>query len=71
MVAWYGTYTVDETANTFTVTIEGASSPVFEGAKRVQTITFQADTMTASGSKVDTPEGPITPVNVWKKLPVK
>jgi hypothetical protein len=35
MVAWYGTYTVDETANTFTVTIEGASSPVFEGAKRV------------------------------------
>jgi hypothetical protein len=71
MVAYYGSYTVDEAANTFTITIEGASSPAFEGAARVQTITFQGDTMTATGSKVDTPEGPITPVNVWKKVPAK
>jgi hypothetical protein len=54
MVAWYGNYTVDEAANNFTVTIEGASSPAFEGAKRVQTISFQGDTMTLTGSKVDT-----------------
>ena len=71
MVAWYGSFTVDEAANTFTVTVEGASSPVFEGAKRVQTISFQGDTMTLTGSKVDTPEGPISPVNVWKKVQAK
>lgn len=71
MVAWYGSYTVEEAAGTVTVTIEGASSPGFEGAKRVQTISFQGDTMTMTGSKVDTPEGPISPVNVWKKVPAK
>ena len=71
MVAWYGSYVVDEAANTMTATVEGASSPAYEGAKRVQTITFQADTMTWTGSKVDTPEGPIVPVNVWKKVQAK
>jgi hypothetical protein len=68
MVAYYGTYTVDEAANTFTTKIEGASAPGFEGATRVNTVTFQGDTMTATGSKVDTHQGPITPVNVWKKV---
>ena len=67
MVAWYGSYTVDEAANTFTVSVEGASSPVFEGAKRVQTVSFQGDTMTLTGSKVDTPEGPMSPVNVLEE----
>jgi hypothetical protein len=71
MVAWYGNYVVDEAASTVTVTVEGASSPAFEGAKRVQTITFQGDTMTWTGSKVDTPEGPISPVNIWKKVQAK
>ncbi len=71
MVAWYGNYVTDEAANTVTVTIEGASSPAFEGAKRVQTVTFQDDTMTWTGSKVDTPEGPISPVNIWKKVQTK
>jgi hypothetical protein len=71
MVAWYGSYVVDEAASTVTVTIEGASSPAFEGAKRVQTIAFQGDTMTWTGSKVDTPEGPISPVNIWKKVQAK
>ena len=60
MVAWYGSYTVDEAANTFTVTIEGANSPSSK-ARIVQTISFQDDTMTLTGSKVDTPEGPISP----------
>jgi hypothetical protein len=67
MVAWYGEYVVDEAAKTVTVTIEGASSPAFEGLKRVQAVTFQRDTMTWIGSKVETPEGPITPVNIWKR----
>ena len=37
------------------------------GMVREQTVTFNGDTMTTTGSKVQTPEGPITPVNVWKK----
>ena len=49
------------------MSVEGASSPVFEGAKQIQTIWFQGNTMTLTGSKVDTPEGPMSPVNVWKK----
>ena len=71
MVAWFGSYTVDEAAGTYTATIEGASAPDFEGAKRGQKITFQGDTMTTTGDKVKTPEGEITPVNVWRKVPVK
>ena len=71
MVGWYGSYVIDEAANTVTVTVEGASSPAFEGAKRVQTVTFQSDSMTWTGSKVPTPDGEITPVNVWKKVPAK
>jgi predicted secreted protein len=71
MVAWFGNYVIDEAANSVTVTIEGATSPAFEGAKRVQTVTFQGDTTTWTGSKVDTPEGPITPVNIWKKVQAK
>lgn len=67
-VAWYGTYTVDEKANTYTVKVTGASSPAFEGQTREQTLTFKDDTMTTTGSKVQTPEGPITPVNVWKRV---
>ena len=71
MVAYYGSYAVDEAANTYTTKIEGASAPSFEGATRVQTVTFQGDSMTTTGSKVDTPQGPITPVNVWKRVPVQ
>ena len=67
MVAYYGTYTVDETGKKFSIKIEGASSPAFEGAVREQTVTFKDDTMTTTGSKVQTPQGQITPVNVWKK----
>ncbi len=67
MVAWYGTYTVDEAGKKFTAKVEGASSPAFEGAVREQTVTFKDGTMTTTASKVQTPEGAITPVNVWKK----
>ena len=34
---------------------------------REQTVTFKDGTMTTTASKVQTPEGAITPVNVWKK----
>src|ERR1039458_9696338 len=43
MVAWYGTYTVDETGKKYSAKIEGASSPAFEGAVREQTVTFRSE----------------------------
>lgn len=68
MVAWYGTYTVDEARKGYTAKIEGASWVPFEGAVRDQTVVFSGDTMTTTGSKVATPEGEITPVNTWRKV---
>jgi hypothetical protein len=66
LVAYYGTYTVDGN-NKFTIKITGSASPAFEGATREQTVSFQGDKMTVTGSKVQTPEGAITPVNVWQR----
>ncbi len=67
MVAYYGTYTVDEGANTITYKIEHAGNPAFDGAVRKQKVTFKGDVMTTTGDDVKTPQGTITPVNEWKK----
>lgn len=68
MVSWYGTYTVDEAGKGYTVKVEGASFVPFEGMARDAKVSFSGDTMTTMGSKVATPEGEITPVNVWKRV---
>jgi hypothetical protein len=67
MVAYYGTYTVDEGANTLTYKIEHAGNPAFDGAVRKQKVTFKGDVMTMTADEVKTPQGTITPVNEWKK----
>jgi hypothetical protein len=67
LVAYYGTYTVNEADNTITYKIEHAANSLFDGATRTQKITFQNDVMTTTGSDVKTPQGTITPVNEWKK----
>jgi hypothetical protein len=67
IVAYYGTYTVDEGANTLTYKIEHAGNPAFDGATRKQKVTFKGDVMTMTADEVKTPQGTITPVNEWKK----
>jgi hypothetical protein len=67
MVAYYGTYTVDEGANMLTYKIEHAGNPAFDGAVRKQKVTFKGDVMTMTADEVKTPQGTITPVNEWKK----
>jgi hypothetical protein len=67
MVAYYGTFTVDDDTKTLTYHVAAASSPMFNSATRMQTVTLSGDTMTTTGSTVNTPQGPITPVNVWKR----
>jgi hypothetical protein len=66
-VAYYGTYTVDEPGKVLTWKIEYGASPLFNGAVRTQKISLDGEVMTWTGSEVKTPEGPMTPVNVWKK----
>jgi len=67
MVAYYGTFTVDEDTKTLTYHVEAASSPMFNAATRMQTVALSGDTMTTTGSQVITPQGPITPINAWKR----
>jgi len=67
LVAYYGTFTVDDANNTMTSKIEHAASPLANGTTRVQKVTFDGDTMTWTSSEIKTPEGVMTPINVWKK----
>jgi len=66
-IAYYGAFTVDDANNTLTYKIVHSGSPLSNGATRVQKVAFDGDTMTWTGSEVKTPEGGMTPINVWKK----
>ena len=67
MVAYYGTFSADDDTKTLTYHVAAASSPMFNSATRMQTVTLSGDTMTTTGSTVNTPQGPITPINVWTR----
>lgn len=67
VVAYYGTYTVNDADNVLTYKVDHATNPTFDGVVRTQKVSFTSDTMTTTGSDVKTPQGTITPVNVWKK----
>ena len=67
LVAYYGTYTIDEPNATLTYKIEHGASPLFNGVTRSQKITFKGDAMVTTGSEVQTPEGKMTPVNEWRR----
>jgi hypothetical protein len=67
MVAYYGTFSADDDTKTLTYHVAAASSPMFNAATRMQTGTLSGETMTTTGSTVNTPQGPITPINVWTR----
>jgi hypothetical protein len=67
MVAYYGTFSADDDTKTLTYHVAAASSPMLNSATRMQTVTLSGDTMTTTGSTVNTPQGPITPINVWTR----
>jgi len=66
IVAYYGTYIVDEAAKSLTWKIEHASFPGFDGGERKQTVVVAGETMTTTGSPVQIPQGAIIPINEWK-----
>jgi hypothetical protein len=63
VVAYYGTYTIDEPNAMLTYKIEHGVSPLFNGASRTQKVTFKGDIMVTTGSEVQTPEGKMIPIN--------
>ena len=67
LVAYYGTYTVDEATKTMTYSVEMGSSPAWEKMVRKQTVSMTGDAMTLTGSPVKLPQGDIVPINEWKR----
>jgi len=68
LVAFYGNYTANETDSTLLYNIEYASTTLLEGMKgRVWTISFNGDVMRIVATTLQTPEGPMTPVNEWTR----
>ena len=67
-VAYYGTYSVNEAEKSLTWKIERALWPGFDGGERKQSVALTGDTMTTTGSPVQTPQGAIIPINEWKRV---
>ena len=67
-VAYYGTYSVNEAEKSLTWKIERALWPGFDGGERKQSVVLTGDTMTTTGSPVQTPQGAIIPINEWKRV---
>jgi hypothetical protein len=68
VIAYYGTYTVDESASTLTYNVESSTSPAFDGAVRKQQVVLSGDMLTTTGSPVKTSDGEIVPTNEWKRV---
>jgi Lipocalin-like domain len=66
-VASYGVYMVDEANKMVTITTEHAASPLLSGTMQTFEISFDGHTMTETGSGIETPEGTMTPINIFKK----
>jgi hypothetical protein len=67
VIAYYGTYTVDEPTSTLTYNVEASTSPAFDGAVRKQKVVLSGDMLTTTGSPVKTSDGEIIPINEWKR----
>ena len=68
IVAYYGTYTVNDAEKSLTWKMERASFPGFDGGESKQTVVITGDTMSTTGSPVQTPQDAIIPINEWKRL---
>ena len=67
-VAFYGSYTVDEAAGTLVLKVDSGVTPAFDGTTRPVKIVIKGDILTATSPETITPEGPMIPVNEWKKM---
>ena len=67
-VAWFGTYTVNDAANTVTFTAERATIPAFDGHPRTASVTVNGDQMIVKSSPVKGPQGTFIPTLVCNRV---
>jgi hypothetical protein len=67
VVAYFGTYAVDEAAHTVTYTAQRATIPAFDGLARKATVTVNGDEMTQQSAPVTGPKGAFVPNLVLKR----
>ena len=67
VVAYFGTYSVDEGAKTITYTAELATIPAFDGLARKATVTVTGDELRQSSAPVTGPQGTFTPQLVMRR----
>jgi len=67
VVAYFGTYSVDEGAKTITYTAERATIPAFDGLARKATVTVTGEELRQSSAPVTGPQGTFTPQLVMRR----
>jgi hypothetical protein len=67
VVAYFGTYSVDEAAKTVTYTAERATAPSFDGLARKASVTLNGDELVQVSAPVTGPKGTFNPNIVWKR----
>jgi hypothetical protein len=67
VVAYFGTYAVDEAAKTITYTAERATTPRFDGLPRKASVTISGDELMQQSAAIATPQGTFTPHLVLRR----
>jgi len=67
MIAFFGEYTVDESARTVTWHVERCSFPNWEGSDRKTVVMLNGDDLTYTADPIPSPDGPDIPHVKWKR----
>jgi len=67
MIAFFGTYTVDESAHTVTWHVERCSYPNWEASERKARVTLKGDELSYTADPIPSAAGPYVPHVVWKR----
>jgi len=67
VIAFYGTYTVDESARTVTWHVERCTFPNWEGSDRKTIVTLNGDDLSYTADPISSAAGPYVPHVKWKR----
>jgi hypothetical protein len=67
VVAYYGSYTVDEAKKTITYTTEGGTNSSLDGFVRTAALIVNGNEMTQNSASVSTPRGKIAPQTIFRR----
>jgi hypothetical protein len=68
IIAFYGTYTVDESTRTVTWHIERCTFPNWEGSDRKATVTLNGDDLSYTADPISSASGSFVPHVTWKRF---